>query len=323
MSTGPIDRPRLDIVVPVYGGWSHVEPCLASLEGQTIPVQVTVVDDCSPDDVLARVRERFGAFRIIANERNRGFAASCNIGMRAGDAEFVLLLNSDVIARDDLAEATLAAFDASDDPRTGSASPILLGSDGTVDSFGITADVTGAGFVRFHGAALEDAVDGPTLLGPYGAAAAYRRAALDDVGLLDENIFMYGEELDLALRLRASGWRALAVPSVVGTHIGGATAGRESQRQRYLSGFGRGYLLRVYGVLTGRHSLRALATEGAVIAVRLLTRRDAASLRGRIDGWRKGRGVAKRAIPAPGVDESIGFRRSMAMRRPGYWTSSP
>ncbi|WP_374977438.1 glycosyltransferase family 2 protein [Microbacterium trichothecenolyticum] len=319
MSRPPIDAPRLDIIVPVYGGWQLVEQCLQSLEAQTVPVRVTVVDDRSPDDTLRRVRERFGGFQVIANKVNRGFAASCNIGIRAGRAEFVLLLNSDVVAQADLAATILAAFDADDTARAGSVSPILLGPDGTVDSFGVTADDTVAGFVRFHGAQLNRVHNGPALLGPYGAAAAYRRAALNGVGLLDENIFMYGEELDLALRLRAAGWGALEVAKVVGTHIGGASAGRESERQRYLSGFGRGYLLRVYGILRGRHAVRALVTEAAVTALRLLTRRDAASLRGRVDGWRKGRGVPRRPVPGRGIDSSIGFRQSLAMRKAGYW----
>ncbi|MFH8250747.1 glycosyltransferase family 2 protein [Microbacterium sp. B2969] len=313
------ESPRIDIVVPVYGGWHVVEQCLASLETQTVPVRVTVVDDLSPDDTLSRVRARFGDLQIIANEVNRGFAASCNVGIRAGTAEYVLLLNSDVVARPELAATILEAFDAAADPRTGSASPILLDADGTVDSFGITADVTAAGFVRFHGTSVERVSGGPDLLGPYGAAAAYRRAALDDVGLLDENIFMYGEELDLALRLRGAGWRALEVPHVVGTHIGGASTGVESDRQRYLSGFGRGYVMRVYGILRGRHAVRAIFSEAIVSVVRLVARRDSASLRGRRDGWRKGRGVPRRAVPHPGVDDSIGFRRSMAMRQPGYW----
>lgn len=311
----------IDVVVPVHGGWPHVEKCLASLEEQTVPVRVIVVDDLSPDDTLHRIRERFGAFTIIANETNRGFAASCNAGIAAGHADVVMLLNSDVVALPEMAESVVAAF-AGGPARLGSVAPLLLAPDGTVDSFGITADPTLAGFVRFHGADVAgvDAVD-PRILGPYGAAAAYRRAALADSGLLDENIFMYGEELELALRLRAAGWDAIAVPFVAGTHIGGASAGRESVRQRYLSGFGRGYTLRVYGLLRTRRAARALLVEAVVTLARLVLRRDAASLRGRIAGWRAGAGVPTRAIPGEGLDEAIDLRRSLRMRSDDYWVS--
>lgn len=311
---------RIDVVVPVHGGWQHVSECLRSLARQTVPVTVIVVDDLSPDDTLTRVRAEFAGFEILANDVNRGFAASCNRGITHGSGEIVMLLNSDVVAEPDMAERILDAFDAAPQEGTGSVSPILLRADGAVDSFGITADRTVAGFVRYHGAdprAADPAA--PPLLGPYGAAAAYRRAALDTVGLLDENIFMYGEELDLALRLRAAGWSALALAHVVGVHVGGASAGEQSRRQRYLSGFGRGYLLRVYGVLRGRHALQAVVIEVVVCLIRLATRADVASMTGRLRGWRAGRRVARRTVPSSGVDTAIGFRRALEMRRDSYW----
>lgn len=312
----------IDIVVPVHGGWPHVEACLTALEEQTVPVHVIVIDDRSPDDTLQRIRERFASFTILANEKNLGFAATCNRGIRAGFGDLVVLLNSDVVALPDMA-ANLRDRFAAAPARTGSVAPILLAPDGSVDSFGITADVTLAGFVRYHGASVDraDAMT-PPLLGPYGAAAAYRRAALDEVGVLDENIFMYGEELELAYRLRAAGWDAATLPTVVGTHIGGASAGRESARQRYLSGFGRAYVLRVYRVLRTRRALRAVATEAVVVGVRLLARRDLASLRGRLAGWRAARHVPRRAIPTVGIDTSIGIRRSFRMRTAAYWQAS-
>lgn len=298
-----------------------MERCLAALEAQTVPVNVIVVDDKSPDDTLQRVRARFGSFTIIENERNRGFAATCNAGIRAGAAEFVLLLNSDVVAESHLAASVIASFDAAG-PRCGSVTCMLLSPDGTVDSYGITADVTGAGFVRYHGADPSAASSGePPLLGPYGAAAGYRRGALNDVGLFDRNIFMYGEELDLDLRLRSGGWSASIAEGPLGVHVGGASAGVESLRQRYLSGFARGYLLRVYGVLRGRHVVRAVATESLVTVVRLIARRDVASLHGRRDGWRKGRGVVRRRLPHEALDDGIGFVTSIRMRGAGYWTS--
>ncbi len=313
---------RLDIVVPVHGGWPFVQQCLQSLQAQTVPVNVIVVDDKSPDDTLARMREGFPDLQIIANETNRGFSASCNIGIRAGEAEFVALLNSDVVAEPDFAERMLAGFDDAG-AAVGSIAPVLLAPGGAVDSFGITADVTGAGYVRFHGAAA-DRVDpvAPHVLGPYGAAAGYRRRALDQTGLLDENIFMYGEELELALRLRAAGWGARAIVAVAGTHIGGASAGKASSRQLYLSGFGRGYVLRVYGVLRGRHAVRALVSELVVSVVWTLTRRDLVAWRGRLAGWRAGRGVPRRRIAADAPEHAIGFLRGMRMRRAGYWSDA-
>lgn len=311
--------PLLDVVVPVHGGWHFVRQCLESLRTQTIPVHVIVVDDLSPDDTLTRIRNEFSDATVLANATNKGFSASCNRGIAAGSAPYVLLLNSDVVARPDLSERLIESFEHAG-AHVGSIAPLLLAQNGTIDSFGITADVTGAGYVRFAGADMGDADDRhPAVLGPYGAAAGYRRSALADVGVLDENIFMYGEELELAFRLRAGRWETRAVPFVAGTHIGGASAGKASSRQLYLSSFGRGYFLRVYAVLRHRHALRALVAEGAVVLTWALIRRDAAAWRGRLDGWRAGRGVARRPLVKDAPDHSIGFFRGLRMRRPGYW----
>lgn len=314
--------PRVDVIVPVHGGWAFVRRCLAALQEQTVPVNVIVVDDKSPDDTLSQLRREFGSLTIIANETNFGFSVSCNRGIRAGVADIVVLLNSDVVAVPDFAAQTIAAFERAGD-RIGSIAPVLLSTDGTVDSFGITADATGAGYVRYHGAApAQIDATAPSVLGPYGAAAAYRRRALDESGLLDENIFMYGEELELALRLRAAGWDAIASPYIAGTHIGGASSGKASSRQLYLSAFGRGYLLRVYDVLRGRHAFTALVSEAAVTLVWTVTRRDLIAWRGRRDGWRAGRAVARRRIVPEAVDGSIGLFRGLRMRQPGYWRRS-
>lgn len=309
----------IDAVVPVYGGWEHVEPCLTALATQTHPVNVIIVDDCGPDDTADRVAAAFPELTLLRNETNRGFAATCNRGIRHGSADVVVLVNSDVIAEPTLMADIADAFaDAGDD--VASVSPLLTTPDGRVDSQGITADATCAGFVRFHGADLSraDAQD-PPVLGPYGAVAAYRRRALDEVGVLDEGIFMYGEELDLALRLRAGGYDTVALDRPGGVHIGGASAGEGSPRQIRLAGFGRGYLLRAWGVLRTRHAVRALAIEALVCLRRLVLQRDASALVGRVQGWRAARGVERPQIPTRGIDRSIGLVQSVRMRQAGYW----
>ena len=309
----------IDAIVPVYGGWEHVEECLTALTRQTHPVNVIVVDDCGPDDTADRVAATFPELTLLRNETNRGFAATCNRGIRHGSADVVVLVNSDVIAEPTLMADVADAF-ATAPADVASVCPLLTTPDGSIDSQGITADPTCAGFVRYHGAdpSQQDPRD-PLVLGPYGAVAAYRRRALDEVGLLDEGIFMYGEELDLALRLRAGGYdtRALAVPG--GVHIGGASAGDGSPKQVRLAGFGRGYLLRAWGVLGTRHAAMALVIEALVCVRRLVLQRDPSALVGRIQGWRAAKGVERPQIPLEGIDRTIGMLQSIRMRSAGYW----
>ncbi|MBC7441246.1 MAG: glycosyltransferase family 2 protein [Ramlibacter sp.] len=305
----------VDVVVPTYGNWAITRSCLDHLAAQSIPHRVILVDDAGPDDTAERVRADFPNVHLIALATNSGFAAACNAGIRAGTADIVVLVNNDVDAGQRMLEHLVTALDA--DTTLGSAAPLLLRPDGTVDALGLCADVTMAGFVRLAGAPTS-ARENSRLLGPYGAVAAYRRSALETVGLLDEGIFMYGEELDLALRMSAAGWGSVAVPESTGVHLGGATSGRGSATQRRRSGFGRGYLLRAWGVLRGRHALRAVVTEAIVCAGDLVLSRDLASMKGRLAGWRAGALAAPRPRSVPGVDTSIGFVHSMRLRLGSY-----
>ncbi len=312
--------PEVDLVIPVHGGWEFVRSCIRAALAQSAPAHVIVVDDLSPDDTADRVAAEFPDITLIRNDTNLGFARTCNVGMSAGNGRIVMLVNSDVVLEPHAVAAALGALPDGASSRVGSAATLLLAPDGTVDSFGIVADATGAGFVRFHGAELSKAdADDPPLLGPYGAVAVYRRAALEEVGMFDTNIFMYGEELDLAFRLRAAGWSCVAIPRPAGTHLGGASAGRESVRQRRLSGFARGYTLRKYGILRSRWGARALLVEAIVTLARLVLRRDLVSLRGRWEGWRRGADAARTPLPLDAVDVSIGLRQSLRMREDGYW----
>lgn len=306
----------VDVVIPTHGGWSITERCLRCLRAQTLAHRVVVVDDVSPDDTVARIRAGFPEVELLVLEENVGYGSACNRGVAHGTSEFVVLMNSDVEAEPEMLERLLAPLAA--DATLGSASPLLLRPDGLIDAFGICADVTVAGFLRLPGQP-PSAVDGPmpALLGPYGAVAAFRRAALDQVGLLDERIFMYGEELDLALRLRGAGWGATAVADARGVHLGGATIGVGSAKQRRNSGFGRGYLLSAYGVLRGRHGLRALLVELVVCVGDALRSRNLAAARGRWAGWRAGRHAGPRPRTGLGVDRSIGLFRSLRMRLGG------
>lgn len=317
MSRDPERTPSaIDVVVPVFGQWDMTRACLLKLREQTVGHTVVVVDDASPDDTPDRVAAEFPEVVLLRKRRNEGFARACNDGIRAGRADVVVLLNNDVEAAPDFLERLAAPLAA--DGGLGSAVPLLLRPDGTVDAYGVCADVTLAGFVRGQGRHPDDIDEGlPELLGPYGAGAAFSRHALDEVGVLDERIFMYGEELDLAIRLRAAGWGTTPVPAATGVHLGGGTAGRGSSSQRERGGFGRGYTLRAYGVLRTRRWARVLVTEAVVCLGDAVLSRDAAALRGRVRGWRAGRVAEPKPSMAElrGLDARIGFWRSLQMRR--------
>jgi len=304
----------IDIVIPTSGNYDLTTECLSHLAGQTRPHTTIVSDNGGDEETMERVEREWPTVRLIRSERQLGFAAACNHGAQAGKGDVIVLLNNDVYCRPDWLERLVAPLEA--EPKTGSVACLLVQpGERLIDSVGLSADPTLAGFPRLYGLSVARAAEKrPALVGPTGGAAAYRRTAWEQAGGLDEAIFAYSEDLDLALRLRAAGWGATVVPEAVGMHLGSATHGRRTAWQRHHSGFARGYLLRRYGVLRSHQAPRTLLTEASVALGDALISCDLAAIRGRIAGWRSARGLERRAVPAGALDQEIGMRESLTLR---------
>lgn len=308
----------IDVVIPARERYELTRDCLAHLARQSVRHRTILVDDASRDDSAERVRAEWPDVTLVALDRPLGYTGAVNRGVAAGTGEVVVLLNNDVQLAPQFLERLTEPLWA--DPRLGSAAALMLAPGArTIDSLGVVADPTLAGFARLHGLPAEAALRSdaaPVLTGPEGAAGAYRRSAWEEVGGLDATIVAYMEILDLALRLRSAGWQTVAVAQAHGIHLGSASYGRGSPEQRRLAGFSRGYLLRRYGVMRGAQGPRALATEALVVAADAAANRDLAALAGRLSGWRAAAGRPRRQRP-PGaaLDGSITLRRSLALRR--------
>jgi N-acetylglucosaminyl-diphospho-decaprenol L-rhamnosyltransferase len=299
----------IDVVVPLHNRWALTERCLQTLAAQTVAHNVIVVDNGSTDGTPKSVRAAFPHVHVVELRANAGFSAACNSGVRAGDGSIVVLLNNDVECSPDFLERLVVPL--AEDESIGSVAALLLEpGEQRIESFGLAVDRTLAGYPRLRGRPSADAVaSSPVLAGPTGAAAAYRRSAWEQVAGLDEGVFAYGEDVDLA---------------AVALHVGSATAGVRSPPQRYEGGFSRGYFLRRYGVLRTRAALRALATEAlASGADALVYSHDLAAVRGRVSGWRAAGG--RPAYPPPpreAIDHTITFAESLRLRRAVYACTS-
>ncbi len=308
--------PSIDVVIAVHDHYELTRACLEHLARQTVAHRAILVDDCSSDGTPERLRREWPRATVVELGENRGYTAAVNRGVSAGEGECVVLLNNDVQLRPDCLELLVAPL--REDPAVGSvAATMLRPGERTIDSVGVTADATLAGFARLQGRPAGDAaLRAPVLTGPEGTTGAYRRSAWEQVGGLDETIVAYMEILDLALRLRTAGWATASAPGACGVHLSSSTYGRRSARQRRLAGFSRGYLLRRYGVLRSRAGARALLTETAVVAADLAICRDTQALRGRVQGWRAGRGRERyERPPDEAIDRSISLWRSLRLRR--------
>jgi len=310
--------PGIDVVIVAYNRYELTASCLRHLAAQTLEHHVIVVDNGSTDETRVRLRAEWPGVQLVCLDENHGFPEACNLGVATGSNEIVVLLNNDVDVRPGFLERVTAPLQATD---VGSVAGLLLQRDGElIDGIGFAVDVTLAAFSRLQGLpAAQAGSESPLLLGPGGAATAYRRVAWEEVDGLDETLAFYMDDVDLAIRLRLAGWRSVTAPDAVAIHLRSGTLGADPAQQRRYGGFGRGYVLRRYGLLRRRTALRTLSTETIVVLADMAISRDLAALEGRIAGWRAARGKPRLGLPpADAIDHTISFRSSLALRWQTY-----
>jgi N-acetylglucosaminyl-diphospho-decaprenol L-rhamnosyltransferase len=301
------------VYIPNFNGAKHIEKALCSLEAQSRPMDVVVVDNGSSDDSVALIRERFPAVKLLELGENLGFGPALNRAVSAHPAENIVLLNSDVECEPRFLEALLAEFGEGVDSVAG----VLVSERDPrlIDSAGVIADRTLMGFDYLNGEPLAAALGAAAPLGPTGGAALYRRAAFDAVGGFDERIFLYYEDLDLALRMAAGGGRCRLAGEARALHANTPGLGAGSGRKFAFTGWSRSYMLRRYGVMSRPGTgLRALACEAAICAGQLLGDHTAKGIGGRLRGWRDGGGLDRVEIGAAPLLE-ISARQALALRR--------
>ena len=219
---------EIDIIIPNWNGRQWLGDCLASLTAQTFKdFEIIVVDNGSTDDSVEFVRSTFPGVRLVELAYNTGFAGAINAGVRAGASPFACWFNNDAEAAPDFLAQLLTTLKANADPSFTMAAPRILYYDqpSLINSAGLFVGPDGIGRDRGF-----KQPDGPPfggveeVFGPSGTAALYRRAIFDQIGWLDEDFFLYSEDVDFNYRAQLAGHRCLYVPSAQVRHRVSATA---------------------------------------------------------------------------------------------------
>jgi len=219
-----------------WNGWPDTIECLDALEENDYPnLSVIVVDNGSSNDSISRIRAAHPEVLLLESSRNLGFAGGNNIGIRralSDGAEFVWLLNNDTKpAKNALSELVAKALS---DPEIGAVGSVCYYADrpSTVQVWaGATANMW-IGYAKNYTSPQKD----ESLDSLYGASMLIARAALEQVGLLDEGFFHYWEETEFSLRLRRAGWRLTAAPDSRILHkVGASTGGYNPILDRYFT----------------------------------------------------------------------------------------
>jgi N-acetylglucosaminyl-diphospho-decaprenol L-rhamnosyltransferase len=309
------------VIVPTVAGGARLSRLLESLGDRPPGVEVLVVDNHSPDLDLASVGDRFEGVRVIRLDRNVGYTRAVNLAAREAAGEALVLLNDDSVCDPGYVEAIVAPLDRAAGVTMACGVMREVRDPTRIDSAGMQLDRTLLVFDYLNGeplSRLDREVANP--IGPSGAAAAFDRRQFLAAGGFDESLFAYWEDVDLVLRLRARGQRCVLVPHARGTHDHSGTLGSGSPSKNYLVGFGRGYMLRKWGVLHSPRRLGwTLATDGVVCLGQIAVDHTAAGVRGRMRGFRAAR--RQESFPAaaiaaqPEADGALRTLRRRAHRR--------
>jgi GT2 family glycosyltransferase len=219
-------NPEVTCIVLNWNGWQDTIDCLNALKKCTYPhLTVIVVDNGSTDGSVVKIRAAHPDIQLLESKTNLGFAGGNNIGIRHAlehDAEYVWLLNNDTMPAADALPALVAKALA--DRSIGAVGSICYYADApsTVQAWAGTRVNLWVGYVRNSTVPQRD----DWFHALYGASILIARAAIEDVGLLDDGFFLLWEETEFCLRLRKKGWRlAAAADSRVLHKVSASTGG--------------------------------------------------------------------------------------------------
>lgn len=247
---------KITVVIVSYKVKDYLCQCLLSLRRALVGIdaEVCVVDNHSDDGTVDFLREKFPEIKVIASPQNLGFARANNLAIRQNESEFVLLLNPDTFVGEQTIRQSLDFMD--ERPQAGGLGVRMLktdGSDALESRRGLPTPMVAfykmvglcarypqhrrfgqyyMGYLSWDEAARIEVVS--------GAYCLLRRKALDEIGLLDEDFFMYGEDIDLSYRLLKGGYENWYLPAKILHYKGEST---EKSSFRYVHVFYKAMLI--------------------------------------------------------------------------------
>ncbi len=235
---------KLSVVIVNYNVKHFLEQCLISVSKalEKVEGEVFVVDNNSVDGSLEMVREKFPGVEIVANKQNLGFAKANNQAIKKAAGEYILLLNPDTVVEDDTFSKVTDFMDSH--PDAGGLGVKMVDGSGKFlpeSKRGLPTPATAfykifgfsslfphsKRFSNYHlGFLSENEIHKVDILA--GAFMLLRKSVLDEIGLLDENFFMYGEDIDLSYRITKAGYHNYYFPETRIIHYKGESTKKSS-----------------------------------------------------------------------------------------------
>jgi GT2 family glycosyltransferase len=235
----------LSIIIVSWNTRKLLENCLGSILANPpiSPFENWVVDNASTDDSPRMVREKFPQVHLIENHENVGFARANNQAIQRCTGKYILLLNPDTLVASGALQALVDFLDKH--PEAGAAGARILNPDGSMQISSHPRPSLSRELWRlFHLDSLSPYAEYPLIKWEtnqaqqvdvlMGACLLLRKEVLDQVGFLDEDYFIYSEEVDLCYRIQRAGWRLFWIPRAEVVHFGGQST-QQAPTEMFLS----------------------------------------------------------------------------------------
>jgi GT2 family glycosyltransferase len=274
---------ELSVIIVNWNTSQLLYNCLQSLASiqKNFSWEIIVIDNGSVDDSVEMCRKFFPDVNLIINKNNMGFGYANNQGISASNSNLVLLLNSDTIVHANSIEEMIRQIQL--DTSIGVLGCRLINSDGSFQASCMNFPNLTTVFVeRFLLYKLPMKLPQTAMEPPYisskipcdwvmGACMLVRKKALDEAGLFDTNIWMYGEEMDLCYRIKKAGWKIIFYPAALIEHLGGGSWKEKSYSATLLKMAGLLYFFKKHYSFATFFIVFLLSTVGAFLRYLLWT----------------------------------------------------
>tara|TARA_Y100000590_G_scaffold463122_1_gene629062 strand:+ start:27695 stop:28735 length:1041 start_codon:yes stop_codon:yes gene_type:complete len=214
------ELPLVSVIVLNYNAGELLLNCVKSLKKSTYKnLEIIVVDNISSDGSQTECKERFSDIKLIQNKENLGYCGGNNVGIRQAEGQFIVILNPDTIVESDWLDELISAYKEFGD---GLYQPkiLSLNEEGIIQSTGNMLHVFGFGFARDKGNRISEKNENIEKIGyASGTCLFTTREVMDKVGLLDEFLFLYHDDLDLGWRAAHIGINSYYVPKSKIFHV--------------------------------------------------------------------------------------------------------
>ena len=212
------------VIIPNYNGLRFMEECMAALKAQTYRnFKILVVDNGSTDGSVDWLKER--QIETIFLKENTGFSGAVNVGIRAADTPYVILLNNDTRADEYFVAELVRALEQSPRIFSVSSKMIQMYAPQLMDDAGDMYSVLGWAYQRGVGQDIRRYRKSRRVFSACAGAAIYRREIFEEIGYFDEMHFAYLEDIDVGYRARIAGYDNIYCPAAVVWHVGSGTSG--------------------------------------------------------------------------------------------------